>query len=89
VAGRPQRAGRPVRPGQLLPALKPRFDDFAARGGDPEVLAPVFGVRAAYLRTALDEMRSRFGTIQSYFADGVRIGADDQAALRGRLLATA
>lgn len=71
---------------QLLPTLKPMFDDFAARGGDPEILQPVFGVRESYLRTALDEMSSRFGTVEGYFADGLGIGADGQESLRDRLL---
>ncbi len=70
----------------LLPALKPYFDNFAAAGGDPELLRPVLGVEAAYLQTAQTEMRDRFGTIEDYFADGLRIDADGQQRLRELLV---
>ncbi len=72
----------------LIPALKPVFEQFRAAGGDPELLRPVLGVDAAYLAAALAEMRDRFGTIEGYFADGLGIGEDGQAALRGALLET-
>lgn len=55
----------------LLPALQPVFDRFAADGGDPAVLLPVLGVREEYLRTALDEVRLRFGGIRGYATDGL------------------
>jgi protein-tyrosine phosphatase len=67
----------------LLPALQPYFDRFAQAGGDPALLRPVLGVETAYLRTALDELRSRFGTIERYFSEG--LGIDDEA--QGRLRA--
>lgn len=67
---------------QLLPALQPKFDAFAARGGDPELLMPVFGVRERYLEAARDELRRRYGTINGYFADGLGLTADTVAALR-------
>jgi protein-tyrosine phosphatase len=70
---------------QLLPALQPFFDDFAAKGGNPDVLLPVFGVRPQYLQAALDEMRARHGTIDAYLADiGVSARAID--AIRSALL---
>ena len=72
----------------LIPALKPVFEQFRAAGGDPELLRPVLGVDAAYLAAALAEMRDRFGTIEGYFADGLGIVEDGQAALRGALLET-
>jgi protein-tyrosine phosphatase len=67
----------------LLPALQPYFDRFAQAGGDPALLRPVLGVETAYLRTAFDELRSRFGTIERYFSEG--LGIDDEA--QGRLRA--
>ncbi len=69
----------------LIPALKPLFEHFRALGGDPDILLPVFGVDPAYLRAALDEVQSRFGSIEVYFADGLGIDADHQAALRESL----
>ena len=74
---------------QLLPALGPVFDSFAAAGGDPGVLLPVFGVRAAYLDTALDELAVRFGSIEEYFATGLGIDHAEQETLRRRLLVEA
>ena len=67
---------------ELVPALKPVFDGFAAAGGDSDLLLPVLGVRAAYLDTALHEMRSRFGSIEGYFAGGLGIDDAGQRALR-------
>jgi len=67
---------------QLLPALKPVFDRFEAMGGDPELLLPVFGVRQEYLEAALDEMRSRFGTVEGYFTEGLGLDAEVLQALR-------
>jgi protein-tyrosine phosphatase len=71
---------------QLLPALQPLIDRFAAAGGDPALLEPVLGVRAEYLDTALDEMRTRFGDVAGYFTDGLGLGADTQDRLRAALL---
>ena len=71
---------------QLVPALQPILDQFAANGGDPGVLLPVIGVEQAYLAAALDEMHTRFGTIEGYFADGLGLGADVQGALRDSLI---
>ena len=71
----------------LLPALKPYFDRFAAAGGDPGLLTPVLGVESRYLDAALDELHSRFGTIESDFAQGLGIDAEGQRALRAIFVA--
>ena len=68
----------------LLPAMKPMFEHFRAAGGDPHRLEPVLGVDADYLRTALDEMKQRFGSIEAYFEDG--IDTDAQHGLRDTLV---
>lgn len=70
----------------LLPALEPVFDQFAAAGGDPALLMPVLGVRIEYLDAAWDEMRSRFGSVDGYFARGLGIDDAAQQALRAVLL---
>jgi protein-tyrosine phosphatase len=67
---------------QLVPAMQPIFDRFAAAGGDRDLLRPVIGVQASYLDASLDEMRRSFGSIEGYFADGLRLGEDVQRALR-------
>ena len=71
---------------ELLPTLAPMFDRFAAGGGDPALLRPLLGVDTAYLDAALEEMRDRFTTIESYFADGLGIDTAGQEALRDAFL---
>ena len=66
----------------LLPALKPVFDQFAAAGGDPKLLEPVAGVERQYLEAAFDEMRKKFGSFEGYFTKGLRIDAATQQRLR-------
>jgi protein-tyrosine phosphatase len=58
---------------ELMPVMQTVLDKFVAAGGDPELLLPVVGVEADYLDAALDEMRSAFGTIESYFATALDI----------------
>ena len=70
----------------LLPALKPYFDRFASVGGDPALLTPVLGVETAYLHAAFDETHNRFGSIEAYFSEGLRIDADDQQSLHAILV---
>jgi protein-tyrosine phosphatase len=72
---------------QLAPYTQPTIDAFAARGGDPALLEPIYGVRREYLEASLEEMRTRFGGIEGYFADGLGLDAATVAALRGRLTA--
>ena len=70
----------------LLPALKPLYERFRDAGGDPHLLDPVLGVDAAYLTTALDEMQARFGSIEGYVTDGLRIDESTQQRLRQALI---
>lgn len=70
----------------LLPALQPLVDGFAAQGGDPTLLEPVLGVEAEYLEAALDEMDHEFGSLAAYFRDGLGLDHDAQDELRARLL---
>lgn len=70
----------------LLPALRPLYERFRAAGGDPRLLDPVLGVDEAYLRAALDEMTARFGSIEAYFAEGLRLDAATRDALRRALV---
>ena len=71
----------------LLPALQPVFDRFEAAGGDPALLRPLLGVLPTYLEASLDEMRTRFGTIEDYFSDGLQIDRAAQTALRSTFTA--
>lgn len=71
---------------QLIPALKPVFDAFAAAGGNPDDLRPVLGVERKYLESAFDEVDKRFGSIDDYFAEGLGVGLEEQDALRHKYL---
>jgi protein-tyrosine phosphatase len=71
---------------ELLPTLQPITDRFEHRGGDPQLLARILGVQVPYLEAALDEMRSRFGSIETYFTEGLGVPSDAQSALRDALV---
>ncbi|WP_027500231.1 tyrosine-protein phosphatase [Rhodococcus sp. UNC363MFTsu5.1] len=71
---------------QLLPAFEPVFDKFRAAGGNPDILLPILGVRRAYLEAAIEQVRSGFGDVEGYFANGLGISAADRDALRANLL---
>lgn len=73
---------------EILPFTQPMYDEFAAAGGDPDLLRPALGVEAEYLHTAFEEMASTFGSIEDYFAKG--LGLDDATldALRDALVDT-
>ena len=67
---------------ELLPAEQPLLDHFRELGGDPDLLRPLVGVAPEYLKAALDEMRRRFGTVEEYFTEGLKIDESAQQALR-------
>ncbi|MEP9395335.1 tyrosine-protein phosphatase [Gordonia sp. VNK1] len=69
---------------RLVPALKPLFDQFAAEGGDPDILLPILGVDAVYLDTAFATVTKEYGDIEGYFAQGLGIDESQQNSLRER-----
>ncbi|MFN4140375.1 tyrosine-protein phosphatase [Aestuariivirga sp.] len=71
----------------ILPLYGKPIDRFVAAGGDPSIPPAVLGVRRDYLEAAFDEMETRYGTIESYFAEGLGIDAAQQRALRDIYLA--
>lgn len=71
---------------QLLPALEPLFERFAANGAPRELLIPVLGVDRSYLDTAFQTLREEFGTMERYFAHGLGITDAEQQQLMDRLL---
>ncbi|WP_344738013.1 tyrosine-protein phosphatase [Microbacterium awajiense] len=73
----------------LVPALQPMVDRFASIGGDPELLAPVIGVREEYLDAARSEMQSRFGDVETYFSKGLGLSSGTIDALRADLVVSA
>lgn len=69
----------------LLPALAPLFDQFRAKGGDPELLQLILGVQEGYLHAAMQEMQETFGGIEGYFSEGLGIDLAGQQRLRDAL----
>ena len=72
----------------LLPTFEPLFAKFRAVGGDPGLLIPLLGVQRNYLEASLDEVTNRYGTIEQYFAEGLRLDDDTLQTLRSRLVDT-
>jgi protein-tyrosine phosphatase len=59
---------------ELEPLRREFYDQFADKGGDPELMRPFMEARAAYLETGLDEMRRGFGSVEGYVDLGLAIG---------------
>jgi protein-tyrosine phosphatase len=70
----------------LVPVVQPLIDAFTARGGDPELVWPLLGVRPAYLEAAVGEARRLHGSIEGYVADGLGVDDRSRAALRATLV---
>ncbi|MFW0789279.1 tyrosine-protein phosphatase [Gordonia sp. CPCC 205333] len=70
----------------LVPSFAEVFKLFGQAGGDPELLLPVLGVRTAYLDNAFDEVDREFGSISSYFTDGLGLDVAVQRQLREKYL---
>ncbi|MFZ4892992.1 tyrosine-protein phosphatase [Plantibacter sp. Mn2098] len=68
----------------LAPMTDPILAFVASKGVDPELIRPLLGVRESYLEAALDELRTRFGTIEDYARDGLGLTDEQLAALRER-----
>lgn len=70
----------------LLPALQPLLAVAAAKGVDTQLLLPVLGVRREYLEAAIEEARTRFGSIEGYATEGLGLDTSDLEALRRRFV---
>ena len=71
----------------LEPLVRPVLDRFAARGGDPDLLRPIFTVVPDYLEAGLEAMGASYGGIEAYFAQGLGVDATAQRAIRAAFLA--
>ncbi|MER6116592.1 tyrosine-protein phosphatase [Streptomyces sp. A0642] len=60
-------------------AFRPSVQSYLDAGGDPDIASAIIEVRPRYLNTALDAMDERWGGIDGYARDGLRI---PQPALR-------
>lgn len=63
-----------------------RTDAFVRAGVDPDILEPFLGVREEYKRAALDALEARWGGIDAYVHDGLRITDAELASFRASML---
>jgi protein-tyrosine phosphatase len=70
----------------ILPLYKKVIDDFVAAGGEESIPLAILGVKKEYLDAAFDEMKSKYGTIENYFSEGLGIDADQQKAIKALYL---
>lgn len=70
----------------ILPLYAKEIDGFAKAGGERAIAEAIFGVKPSYLEAAFAEMDKQYGSIEAYFAKGLGIDAEGQAALRALYL---
>ena len=66
----------------IIPKYQKVIDAFVAACGDRAIPPAILGVKTEYLEAAFDEMKTKYGTIEKYFSEGLGIDADQQKALR-------
>jgi protein tyrosine/serine phosphatase len=69
-----------------LPRIKARMEERLERSIDAAALRPMLGVTPAYLRSALDEIEARHGSVERYMADVLNVGAKERDALREKFV---
>lgn len=70
-----------------LPRIAKNMERRVGRVLDIEVLRPMLGVDAGYLRAALSTIAERHGDLDRYLADVLGVGVRERDVLRERLLA--
>ena len=65
-----------------IPHFEIMIDEFVAGGGERDIALAIFGVKPEYLNASFDEMEKQYGTIETYFSEGLGIDAAGQQALR-------
>lgn len=68
-------------------AFAPMIEGFTAAGGDPDIALALIGVFPSYLEAALDEVETRYGSMEKYVREGLGISDETVEALRARLVA--
>lgn len=66
----------------IFPTYRQEIQAFVTAGGDPSIPLALFSVKTKYLDASLDEMKGRYGTIESYFSNALGIEAAGQKILR-------
>ena len=72
----------------ILPAYKTFIDRFVAAGSEPSIPQDLLGVKAAYSVHRSRRCALSYGTIETYFMEGLGIDKAGQQRLRERFLTT-
>ncbi|MFF4419569.1 tyrosine-protein phosphatase [Streptomyces sp. NPDC001549] len=67
-------------------AFAPMIEGFTAAGGNPDIALALIGVFPSYLRAALDEVETRYGSMEKYVSEGLGVADETVEALRARLV---
>ncbi|MFC9298736.1 tyrosine-protein phosphatase [Streptomyces sp. NPDC057011] len=67
-------------------AFAPMIEGFTAAGGDPDIALALIGVFPSYLKAALDEVETRYGSMEKYVREGLGVPDETVEALRARLV---
>ncbi|MGW5850356.1 tyrosine-protein phosphatase [Streptomyces sp. NPDC055254] len=67
-------------------AFAPMIEGFTMAGGDPDIALALIGVFPEYLRAALDEVETRYGSMEKYVREGLGVPDETVGALRARLV---
>ncbi|RKT04371.1 protein-tyrosine phosphatase [Streptomyces sp. 3211.6] len=67
-------------------AFAPMIEGFTAAGGDPDIALALIGVFPSYLEAGLDELYLRFGSMEKYVREGLKVPDETVEALRARLV---
>ncbi|MFD9357516.1 tyrosine-protein phosphatase [Streptomyces sp. NPDC060031] len=67
-------------------AFAPMIEGFTAAGGDPDIALALIGVFPSYLEAALDEVSTRYGSMEKYVREGLGVPDETVEALRDRLV---
>ncbi|MFJ3923855.1 tyrosine-protein phosphatase [Streptomyces sp. NPDC090022] len=68
-------------------AYAPMIEGFTAAGGNPDIALALIGVFPEYLEAALDEVATRYGSMETYVREGLGVADGTVDALRARLIA--
>ncbi|MCB5169299.1 tyrosine-protein phosphatase [Streptomyces bambusae] len=67
-------------------AFAPMIEGFTASGGNPDIALALIGVVPSYLEAALDEVATRYGSMEKYVREGLGVPDEAVAALAARLV---
>ena len=71
----------------IIPMYREVIEGAVASGIEEEIPLSILGVKQEYLEAAFDEMEKKYGTIETYFAEGLGIDAEQQQSLKNLYLA--